>query len=169
MIFRWEGGRVLTTVGLVLFNSAVIASLKEYFGEEWEEAGPEGTLRKDDYEFQNKVFTKNEMSTFVSDLVEYYGAIAVAHLLDVLKDMGFKYASIAGVTISKNDMAGRLRRQGRDPRGLRGPGAPGSRKATTGVRHRLRASRSRQQLWTAANEEVGDAMEKNFRRSTRSS
>ena len=95
---------MLTTVGRAIFNSAVVASLEEYFGEEWEQAGPEGTIRRDDYEFQNKVFTKNEMSTFVSDLVEYYGAIAVAHLLDVLKDMGFKYASVAGVTISKNDI-----------------------------------------------------------------
>ena len=104
ILFRWNGGRILTTVGRAMFNSAVVASLEEYFGEEWEQAGPEGTIRKDDYEFQNKVFTKNEMSTFVSDLVEYYGAIAVAHLLDVLKDLGFKYASVAGVTISKNDI-----------------------------------------------------------------
>ena len=71
---------------------------------EWERRGPRARIRKDDYVFQNKVFTKNEMSSFVSDLVEYFGAIAVAHLLDVLKDMGFKYASIAGVTISKNDI-----------------------------------------------------------------
>ena len=104
ILFRWNEGRLLTTVGRALFNSAVVAALAEYFGEEWEQEGPEGTIRKDDYVFQNKVFTKNEMSSFVSDLVEYYGAIAVAHLLDVLKDMGFQYASVAGVTISKNDI-----------------------------------------------------------------
>ena len=88
--------------------------------------GREGTIRKDDYEFQNKVFTKNEMSTFVSDLVEYYGAIAVAHLLDVLKDMGFKYATVAGVTISKNDIVVPPDKEEILP-GLRGqgPGHPG--------------------------------------------
>jgi len=81
--------------GPPVFNSAVVAALEKYFGEEWYEEGPEGTIRKDDYEFQNIVFTKNEMSSFVSDLVEYYGATAVAHLLDVLKDLGFRYASVA--------------------------------------------------------------------------
>jgi len=37
-----------------MFNCAVVDALKEYFGEKWEQAGPEGTIRRDDYEFQNK-------------------------------------------------------------------------------------------------------------------
>ena len=50
VLFRWNGGRVLTTVGRAIFNSAVVASLAEYFGEEWEQAGagrhhPQGRLR----------------------------------------------------------------------------------------------------------------------------
>jgi DNA-directed RNA polymerase subunit beta' len=163
VLFRWNEGRVLTTVGRALFNSAVVDALQEYFGEQWDEAGPEGTVRRDDYEFQNKVFTKNEMSTFVSDLVEYYGAIAVAHLLDVLKDLGFKYASVAGVTISKNDIVvppnkndilevyeARVRQIQESH--LRGE--------LTDVERRERVN----DLWTEANEEVGKAMENNFRR-----
>ena len=128
------------------------------------EAGPEGTIRRDDYEFQNKVFTKNEMSTFVSDLVEYYGAIAVAHLLDVLKDMGFKYASVAGVTISKNDIVVPPDKE-EILAGLRGQGRATSRTPTCTAR--LTDSERRERvtdLWTEATEEVADAMEKNFRR-----
>ncbi|MBC7293718.1 MAG: DNA-directed RNA polymerase subunit beta', partial [Thermoleophilia bacterium] len=104
IIFRWEGGRVVTTVGRAFFNSAVAGALRDYFGEEWDKGGPDGRPRKADYQFQNKVLTKNDMSAFVSDLVEYYGATAVASILDVLKDLGFHYATVAGVTISKNDI-----------------------------------------------------------------
>ncbi len=162
ILFRWAGGRLLTTVGRALFNSAVVASLAEYFGDEWEGVG-QGSARKDDYVFQNKVFTKNEMSSFVSDLVEYFGAIAVAHLLDVLKDLGFRYASVAGVTISKNDIV-----------------VPPDKeeileKYEAKVRHiqdeylhgNLTDSERRERvtdLWTEATETVANAMEKNFRR-----
>ncbi len=163
IIFRWNEGRVVTTVGRAIFNSAVVTSLEEYFGEKWEQAGLEGTIRKDDYVFQNKVFTKNEMSSFVSDLVEYYGAIAVAHLLDVLKDMGFRYASIAGVTISKNDIVVPPDKEailevyeGR----VRGIQESHQRGELTDFERRERVN----DLWAEANEKVAEAMEKNFRR-----
>ncbi len=163
VLFRWNGGRLLTTVGRAMFNSAVVASLEEYFGDEWLQAGPEGTIRRDDYEFQNKVFTKNEMTTFVSDLVEYYGAIAVAHLLDVLKDLGFKYASVAGVTISKNDIVvppdkGEI---------LAGYETRVHEIQDAYMHGALSDSERRERvtdLWTEATEEVATAMEKNFRR-----
>jgi DNA-directed RNA polymerase subunit beta' len=163
VLFRWEGGRLLTTVGRAFFNSAVATSLQEYFGERWDEAGPEGTIRRDDYEFQNKVFTKNEMSTFVSDLVEYYGAIAVAHLLDVLKDMGFKYASIAGVTISKNDIVVPPDKE----EILQGYEAKVRHIQDEYLHGNLTDTERRERVidqWTAATEEVAEAMEKNFRR-----
>jgi DNA-directed RNA polymerase subunit beta' len=163
ILFRWNGGRVLTTVGRALFNSAVAAALEEYFGGQWEEEGPEGTIRKNDFEFQNTVFTKNEMSSFVSDLVEYYGATAVAHLLDVLKDLGFRYASVAGVTISKNDIVVPPNKeeilQGYEEqvRELQEGYLQGG---LTDAERREKVTN----LWQAATEEVGRAMEKNFRR-----
>jgi DNA-directed RNA polymerase subunit beta' len=163
ILFRWEGGRLLTTVGRAFFNSAVVTSLKEYFGEDWEEGGPEGTTRRLDYEFQNKVFTKNEMSTFVSDLVEYYGAIAVAHLLDVLKDLGFKYASVAGVTISKNDIVVPPDKE----EILQGYEVKVRHIQDEYLRGNLTDTERRERvtdLWTDATEKVADAMEKNFRR-----
>ena len=104
ILFRWENGRVLTTAGRALFNSAVVASLKEYYGEDWGRPGEGGSIPREDYEFQNQVITKKEMTSFVSYLVEYFGATAVSRLLDVLKEMGFRYATVAGVTVSKNDI-----------------------------------------------------------------
>ena len=163
VIFRWEEGRVVTTVGRALFNSSVVAALKEYFLEDWEKAGPEGSIRKHDYEFQNRVFTKNVMSEFVSDLVEYYGAIAVAHLLDVLKDMGFHYATVAGVTISKNDIVVPPNKeeilQGYEVR-VRQIQDEYNRGNLTDPERRERVI----ELWTEATEKVADAMEQNFRR-----
>ena len=141
VVFRWDDGRVVTTVGRGLFNAAVVASLEEYFGEDWEKEGPEGTIRKHDYEFQNRVFTKNVMSEFVSDLVEYYGAIAVAHLLDVLKDLGFHYATVAGVTISKNDIVVPPDKE-EILSGLRGAGQAHPGRVQPRQPHRLRAARA---------------------------
>jgi DNA-directed RNA polymerase subunit beta' len=163
VLFRWEGVRLLTTVGRAFFNSAVVAALEEHFGEDWDTEGPEGAIRRHDYEFQNRVFTKNEMSTFVSDLVEYYGAIAVAHLLDVLKDMGFKYASVAGVTISKNDI---VVPPDKDEI-LQGYEEQVGRIQDEYLRGNLTDSERRERvtdLWTDATEKVAEAMEKNFRR-----
>ena len=40
----------------------------------------------------------------ISALVERYGAAAVALVLDAFKELGFRYASKAGITISKNDV-----------------------------------------------------------------
>ncbi|HEY7421841.1 MAG TPA: hypothetical protein VH541_07515, partial [Gaiellaceae bacterium] len=39
-----------------------------------------------------------------SELVDGHGAHAVAHVLDTIKDLGFRYGTLAGVTISKNDI-----------------------------------------------------------------
>jgi DNA-directed RNA polymerase subunit beta' len=103
------------------------------------------------------------MSSFVSDLVEYYGAIAVASLLDVLKDMGFKYASVAGVTISKNDIVVPPDKeqilQGYEDR-VKHIQDEYNRGNLTDTERRERVT----EQWTEATEKVADAMEKNFRR-----
>ena len=54
----------------------------------------------------------------VSDLVEAYGAPAVSQVLDAFKDLGFHYASQAGITVSKNNVVSPPE-QGGDPRSLR--------------------------------------------------
>ena len=41
---------------------------------------------------------------FVDELIQTFGASAIAQVLDAFKDLGFHYATQAGVTISKNDV-----------------------------------------------------------------
>ena len=82
-------------------------------------------------------------------------------MLDAFKDLGFKYATQAGITVSKNDIVvppdkeeilAELRDAGR-----RDPGAVRHGPDPQGERHDLVVEQ-----WTAATEEVGQAMEDNL-------
>src|SRR2546423_9654666 len=44
------------------------------------------------------------MGEFISELVDRYGAHGIASVLDTIKSLGFRYATQAGITISKNDI-----------------------------------------------------------------
>src|SRR5207253_982390 len=56
------------------------------------------------HDFLNRTLSKKELGDFISILVDTYGAHAVASVLDTIKELGFIYATRAGVTISKNDI-----------------------------------------------------------------
>jgi len=56
------------------------------------------------HDFINETLTKREIGRLVSALVDRHGAASVALVLDAFKDLGFHYASQAGITISKNDV-----------------------------------------------------------------
>ncbi len=47
---------------------------------------------------------KKDTTKLVDDLVQAYGAPTISQVLDAFKDIGFHYATQAGVTISKNDV-----------------------------------------------------------------
>ncbi len=47
---------------------------------------------------------KKDTTRLVDDLVQKYGAPSISQVLDAFKDIGFHYATQAGVTISKNDV-----------------------------------------------------------------
>src|SRR6201989_1659257 len=47
---------------------------------------------------------KKDTVKLVAQLVQLYGASAIALVLDAFKDLGFRYATLAGITISKNDV-----------------------------------------------------------------
>jgi DNA-directed RNA polymerase subunit beta' len=85
----------LTTVGRIIFNDKVERALSDALGDEYD---------AEKYEFVNHSLKKNDVNRMVSDLVEAYGAPAVAQVLDAFKDLGFHYATQAGITISKNDI-----------------------------------------------------------------
>jgi DNA-directed RNA polymerase subunit beta' len=85
----------LTTVGRIIFNDKVERSIATALGDEYD---PES------FEFVNRSLRKRDVNEMVTNLVEAYGAAAVSLILDSFKELGFHYASQAGITISKNDV-----------------------------------------------------------------
>jgi DNA-directed RNA polymerase subunit beta' len=90
-----EGGHVLTTVGRIIYNDKIERALEEALGSEFDPRS---------YEFINRSMKKKDTTKLVDDLVQAYGAATISMVLDAFKDIGFHYATQAGVTISKNDV-----------------------------------------------------------------
>jgi DNA-directed RNA polymerase subunit beta' len=90
-----SGHHVTTTVGRILFNDRIERALAGTLGDKFDD---------DAHLFINQTLTKREISTLITELVVRHGAGKVALLLDAFKDLGFHYASKAGITISKNDV-----------------------------------------------------------------
>jgi DNA-directed RNA polymerase subunit beta' len=88
-------GHFLTTVGRIIFNEKIERSLAEALEDDFD---PE------QFEFANRSLKKKDINQMVSDLVEGYGAPAVSQVLDAFKDLGFQYASQAGITVAKNNV-----------------------------------------------------------------
>jgi DNA-directed RNA polymerase subunit beta' len=93
--YLWNGELILTTTGRVIFNAEIERSLQET-------ASNGKTVGS--HEYVNRTLSKKEIGNFIAALVASHGAAAVAHVLDTIKNLGFKYGTIAGVTISKNDI-----------------------------------------------------------------
>jgi DNA-directed RNA polymerase subunit beta' len=90
-----EGGHVLTTVGRVIYNDKIERALASALGSEFDASK---------YEFINRSMKKKDTTRLVDELVQAYGAATISQVLDAFKDIGFHYATQAGVTISKNDV-----------------------------------------------------------------
>jgi DNA-directed RNA polymerase subunit beta' len=90
-----EGGHVLTTIGRIIYNDGIERALQEALGSEFE---PEK------YDFVNQSMRKRDTTLLIDSLVQTYGATTVSLVLDAFKDLGFKFATQAGITISKNDV-----------------------------------------------------------------
>jgi DNA-directed RNA polymerase subunit beta' len=93
--YRWHGELILTTPGRVIFNVEIERSLEESIVDD-------GDAKRHD--FINRTLSKRELDNFISELVDRYGAHAIASVLDTIKTLGFKYATQAGITVSKNDI-----------------------------------------------------------------
>src|SRR6478609_4545706 len=149
---RERGDWIVTTVGRAIFNDEVSRALGRAVGERYDLT---------EYAYQNRTFTKRDMTEFISDLVDRYGATAIAEVLDTIKELGFTYATMSGVTISKNDIVippdkerilglvedevGKAQRS--YDRGL----------ITEDERHEQVVS-----LWNKATDDVGEAMNRNL-------
>jgi DNA-directed RNA polymerase subunit beta' len=80
---RADGTLLLeTTLGRALFNEALPA----------------------DYPYVNEEVGKRRLGQIVNDLAERYAKVEVATTLDKLKDLGFKWATRSGVTVSISDV-----------------------------------------------------------------
>ena len=85
---------IVTTAGRVIFNEEVTRAIRELMTE------GEST----DVPFINRTMSKKESGEFISDLVGQFGSATIAVVLDTIKRLGFKYATQAGITVSKNDV-----------------------------------------------------------------
>jgi DNA-directed RNA polymerase subunit beta' len=92
--FRFNGELHLTTPGRVLINSAVYRALDDLLP-------PDEEL---EFDFLNQTLTKPDTDRYILALSDRYGAHTLAPVLDTIKGLGFRYATRAGVTISKNDI-----------------------------------------------------------------
>jgi len=90
-----EGGHILTTVGRIIYNDRIKRALGEALGADFDLST---------YQFVNRPIKKRDSVAVVDQLVQAYGASAISRVLDAFKDLGFKYATQAGITISKNDV-----------------------------------------------------------------
>jgi DNA-directed RNA polymerase subunit beta' len=93
--YRRAGEVILTTPGRVVFNGAVERALAEAF---------RGDGKPVEHVFINRTLSKKEMDGLITELSDRHGAHTLATVLDTIKALGFRYATQAGVTISKNDI-----------------------------------------------------------------
>jgi DNA-directed RNA polymerase subunit beta' len=90
-----EGGHLLTTVGRIIYNDRIERALAEALGDDFDPST---------YTFVNQSMKKRDTTRLIDLLVQSYGATTISLVLDAFKDLGFKYATQAGITISKNDV-----------------------------------------------------------------
>ena len=133
------GTRLETTIGRIIFNNVF----------------------PDDYPFMNYQMNKKEIGRLVEDVCNRYDLADVPPILDGLKETGFHYATLAGITVSVydatvppnkkeilDDAEAKVDAIGEDyEMGLMSPEE----------RHKQVVD-----IWTDANEKVGDAMSANF-------
>jgi DNA-directed RNA polymerase subunit beta' len=79
---RAEGAMLATTVGRLIFNQVLPPKLR----------------------YLDRIVDKAELDRLISDCYSQYGSNRTVQLLDDIKQMGFRYATLAGITLSITDM-----------------------------------------------------------------
>ncbi len=59
----------------------------------------------DDFEFQNDIMTKKRLQQVMSRVYEQYGQDLTAEIADDLKDIGFEYATVSGLSLGMSDFS----------------------------------------------------------------
>src|SRR5213592_3218328 len=149
---RGAGGHVLTTVGRIIFNERVERALQETLGEGYD---------PDEYAFVNQSLKKRDMNQVIEALVDLHGPHAVALVLDAFKDLGFRFATQAGITVSKNDVVIPPEKEEILDR-YEGEVREIEDQYDTGLITQEERHERVVEKWTAATDEVGEAMQKNL-------
>ncbi len=142
----------LTTVGRIIFNDSVERAIAAALEDEYD---PEK------YEFVNRSLKKRDVNDIVTGLVDAYGAPAVALVLDSFKDLGFHFATKAGITISKNDVVAPPSKDEMLER-YEGDSDKIMEQYDDGYITAEERKESITRLWNSATDEVGQAMEDNL-------
>jgi DNA-directed RNA polymerase subunit beta' len=139
---RPDGSVLLeTTLGRALFNQAL----------------------PDDYPYINAEVGKKRLGSIINDLAERYSKVEVAACLDNLKDLGFRWATRSGVTVSISD----VQTPASKPEILASYDAKAAKIDKLYERGQVTEEERRQeliQIWTDATAELTEAMEANFTR-----
>ena len=129
-------GLTETTLGRALFNTAF----------------------PDSFPYVNTVVYKSDIRTLIEELIDRYDKPDVANTLDAMKELGFHYATRAGLTIGLED----VKTPPNKKKILRGYEKQAERYESQyqkGILTINERNRELIKLWTAATEEVKDAME----------
>src|SRR6059036_2454739 len=137
---------VPTTVGRVIFNSILPEVLRAEQG------------------FQNKVMRKKDLSELVFESYRHGGLAATVQFLDQLKEFGFRYATMGGVSIGVEDLEIPAEKAAllhdAEQRVERFQRAYATGQITFGERYNKVID-----AWTHANNDIADAMVKTMQRS----
>ncbi|MDJ0624737.1 MAG: DNA-directed RNA polymerase subunit beta' [Candidatus Caenarcaniphilales bacterium] len=86
-----KGEIIETTPGRVIVNQTIQSVLSQ--------VNP-----KNDFAFVNKQLNKKALSSLLIEVYEQYGTSSTAELANLLKDIGFHYSTLAGITIGIIDL-----------------------------------------------------------------
>jgi DNA-directed RNA polymerase subunit beta' len=149
---RGAGGHVLTTVGRIIFNERIERALLETLEDGYD---------PDEYAFVNQSLKKRDMNKVIEALVDLHGPHAVALVLDAFKDLGFRFATQAGITVSKNDVVIPPEKEAILDR-YEGEVKEIEDQYDTGLITQEERHERVVEKWTAATDEVGEAMQENL-------
>ena len=131
--------RIITTAGRAVLNAVLPA----------------------DYEFVNREVDKRTAGDIVNRCADQFSSDEVVDVLDAMKDLGFRYATRAGITVSISD----VRTPEVKAAELEAADARAAKIETQFERGIITDLERRQELieiWTEATKRVADAMEENF-------
>ncbi|MDR1016952.1 MAG: DNA-directed RNA polymerase subunit beta' [Coriobacteriales bacterium] len=133
------GERIETTVGRILFNSVLPA----------------------DHEFINYPLKKSEIAYLVEDCANRYGTTQMEEILDGIKSIGYHYATRAGISVSIFDASIPPTKEALLEDADK-EAAEVEDQYEMGLISEAERHRSLIDVWTAANDKVGDAMAAGF-------